>query len=130
MTVMDYTKFEVDYSSAGSCLVFIREELAPYPTVTVGSDTLAQLDLESGTDPQGVRVHRPYARMAALLARAKNEAHMNKGKGGFELRHANETIREWRAEQQRIDAALSLTVPPTGERRNRGTTFSRIVPSF
>ncbi len=129
---MDYSDYEVDYSSPDSCLDFITDELAPWG-LEPGSDVLARLDLEAGTDPQGTKVFRPYLRMALILSRVINTTHLNEGDSpaaSGKFRNAERTIQGWLTDQRQMDVALSLIVPPTGRPKGRGTTFSRIVASF
>jgi hypothetical protein len=125
---MDYASFAVNFTSRDSCSSFIRDSLEPFGLVP-GSDTAVRLEVEAGTDPNGVKVYRPYTRMAALLARAKNEAHLNEGEGA-KFRDADKTIAAWRSEQAELDAALSLILPVSAAPARRTTTFSRITSSF
>jgi hypothetical protein len=125
---VDYASFAVNFASRDSCLSFIRDSLEPFGLVP-GSDTAVRLEVEAGTDPDDIRVYRPYGRMAAILSRVKNDVHLNEGEGA-KFRDADKTISAWRQEQAELDAALSLTLPVSTTPTRRTTTFSRITSSF
>jgi hypothetical protein len=126
---VNYTSFTVDYSNRSSCLVFIRDSLEPWGIVPP-ADTEVKLEVESGKDLDGVRVYRPYKRLASLLARAKNTKHVNAGKDGAKFRDADKTVATWLIEQGELDAALSLTLPIAPQSPTRRSSFSKIIPSF
>ena len=109
----DIAGHELDLYSSGSCLVFMRAELAAFG-LEPPSDSSLKLEVLAGTDSTG-KVYRPYKVLGDVLSRVINTTHLNSGEGA-QFREANLTIDGWYAEQGAIDAALGLTVPSAPSR--------------
>lgn len=130
----DIAGHELDLRSSGSCLVFMRAELAAFG-LEPSTDSSLKLEISAGKGVGGETIYRPYKVLGDVLSRVINTTHVNEGSGpaaSGKFRSAQLTIDGWFLQQSEIDAALNLTVPSAPSRYplKRGSVSLKTVTVY
>lgn len=110
MLFFNYAAFDVDLTDRDSVLEYVSGSLADWG-ISLPADADLQLELTAGTDADSVRVYRPYAYQADVLATAVNTRFIKKGEVGpvlGEFRDPDKAIEAWRTRQAQTDSWLVL----------------------